>query len=88
LTDTALTTSESLSRKDVRKLIYEKLADALVEYKENLKGKKFSRNLKKASKLFATDIACTIGKKAKNKKAKKAEMKAVAEPETKKKAVG
>lgn len=86
MTDTALTHSESLSRKDVQKLVYEKLAGALAEYKESLKEKKFTRNLKKASKLFAADIARTIGKKPKIKKIKKAELKSVKATKTEKQA--
>jgi hypothetical protein len=82
MNDTTLTTSESLSKKDLQRLVFEKLAGALGEYKENLKEKKFTRNLKKASKLFAADIARTIGKKSKTKQAKKSEKHAIAQTET------
>ncbi|MCX6319341.1 MAG: hypothetical protein NTW29_18840 [Bacteroidetes bacterium] len=82
MNDTTLTTSESLSKKDLQRLVFEKLAGALGEYKENLKEKKFTRNLKKASKLFAADIARTIGKKSKIKQAKKADKHAIAKTET------
>jgi hypothetical protein len=80
MNDTTLTVSVPASKKEVRKMVYEKLAASLAEYKENLKEKTFTRNLKKVSKLFAADIARTIGKKTKHKKAKKQEMKPVNEP--------
>lgn len=49
--------------------MYEKLAGALAEYKAGFKEKRFENNLKKASKLFAADLAKTVGKK--KEKAKK-----------------
>ncbi|HSZ84798.1 MAG TPA: hypothetical protein VK787_02145 [Puia sp.] len=45
------------SKKEIRLSVYNKLAHALNEYKKDIKPKKFETNLKKASKLFATDIA-------------------------------
>jgi hypothetical protein len=55
--------NQKISKKKVRKQIYAKLAGALAEYKSGLKEKRFKSNLKKASRLFAADIAKTIGKK-------------------------
>jgi len=55
--------TQKFSRKELRKVVYEKLAGALAEYKPELKEKKFKNNLKKASKLFAADLAKTIGRK-------------------------
>jgi hypothetical protein len=63
--------TKKISKKEARKLVYEKLAVALAEFKETVKEKKFVSNLKKASKLFAADIAKTIGSKAKAQKVKK-----------------
>lgn len=62
------TTAKKTSKKEVRKQVYEKLANALAEYRSSVKEKKFANKLKKASKLFATDIARAIEKR--NKKAK------------------
>jgi hypothetical protein len=56
-------TVQTISKKETRKIIYEKLSAALTEYKASIKEKKFVNNLKKASKLFAADLAKTIGKK-------------------------
>lgn len=53
----------SISKKEARKIIFEKLSAALAEYKNNFKEKRFNSNLKKASKLFAGDILNTINKK-------------------------
>ena len=47
---------KKISKKDARKLIYNKLAMALAEYKDLVKEKRFTSNLKKISKLFADDI--------------------------------
>ena len=64
---------KKISKKDARKLIYNKLAMALAEYKDIVKEKRFASNLKKASKLFAADIARASGKlNGKPKKKKKA----------------
>ena len=46
-----------VSKKEVRKVVYEKLAGALAEFKDTVSEKKFRSKLKKASKLFAVDIA-------------------------------
>lgn len=48
---------KKVSRKELRKVIYNKLEGALSEYKDMVKEKRFTSNLKKASKLFAADIA-------------------------------
>jgi len=47
-----------LSKKEARKIVYEKLSSALAEYKTGVKEKK----LKKASKLFAADIAKAVAR--------------------------
>jgi hypothetical protein len=69
---------KKLTKKEVRQQVYEKLSNALAEYKTNLKEKKFTNTLRKASKLLAADFAKAIGKKkssakkpAKTKPAKK-----------------
>ncbi|HEX4373531.1 MAG TPA: hypothetical protein VHZ50_09545 [Puia sp.] len=49
--------AKKASKKEIRLSVYNKLAHALNEYKKDIKPKKFETNLKKASKLFATDIA-------------------------------
>ena len=54
---------QKLSKKEARKLIYEKLAGALADFKPSFKEKKFESNLKRASKLFAADLAKTAGRK-------------------------
>lgn len=46
-----------LSKKEAKKLVFEKLSGALAEYKNNFGKKEFETKLKKASKLFAVDIA-------------------------------
>ena len=67
---------KKLSKKQVRKQIYEKLLGALAEFRNGVKEKKFESRIKKASKMFASDIAKTIGKKQKpEKKAKKKDAK-------------
>ena len=58
MTDTAAATAvKKVSKKELRKVVYEKLAGALEEFKGELDKKKFESKLKKASKLFAVDIA-------------------------------
>jgi len=66
------TTPSKLSKKEARKLVYEKLATALAEYRSSVKDKK----LKKASKLFAADIAKAVARQ-KQKIQKPAKIKAV-----------
>ena len=46
-----------VTKKEARKVVYEKLAGALAEFKDAVSEKKFRSKLKKASKLFAVDIA-------------------------------
>jgi hypothetical protein len=46
-----------VTKKEARKVVYEKLAGALAEFKGTVSEKKFRNKLKKASKLFAVDIA-------------------------------
>ena len=48
---------KKLSKKEARQIVYDKLADALVEFKPLIKKKSFEVKIKKATKLFATDIA-------------------------------
>jgi len=76
MTETTEKTSPKLSKKEARKIVYEKLSNALAEYKANVKEKKFDSNLKKASRLFAADIAKAIAKQ-KQKLKKPAKIKAV-----------
>ena len=70
-----LPVDKKISKKEARKLIYNKLALALAEFKEILKEKRFSAYLKRASKLFSADLAKASGKlngKVKKKEKKKA----------------
>jgi len=76
MTETTEKTSLKLSKKEARKIVYEKLSGALAEYRANVKEKKFDSNLKKASKLFAADIAKAVAKQ-KQKLKKPAKIKAV-----------
>ncbi|MFI5187487.1 MAG: hypothetical protein ACHQF0_12220 [Chitinophagales bacterium] len=70
------TSSKKISKKEARKLISEKIANALAEYRNSVKEKKFTNNLKKASKLFAADIAKAVGRQ-RQKLQKPAKIKAV-----------
>ena len=74
--DNTGTTSKKPTKKQARKIIYEKFASALAEYKTEVKEKKFTSNLRKASKLFAADIAKAMAKQ-KQKIQKPAKIKAV-----------
>jgi len=56
------TPKKKLSKKEARKIVSDKIAAALAEYKSSVKEKKFETNLKKASKLFAADIAKAISR--------------------------
>jgi hypothetical protein len=58
------TQSEKVSKKEVRKAVYEKISVALADYKE-IHSKKLENTLKKASKLLAADIAKAIRKSKK-----------------------
>ena len=72
-------TLKKISKKDARKLIFNKLSMALAEYKDLLKEKRFTSNLKKTSKLFAADIARASEKL--NGKLKKKQKKEIKVPE-------
>ena len=54
-----------LSKKEVKKVVFEKLSGALAEYKNNFGKKEFETKLRKASKLFAVDIAKRVKKEKK-----------------------
>jgi CO dehydrogenase/acetyl-CoA synthase gamma subunit (corrinoid Fe-S protein) len=56
-------TPVKLTKKQVRKTVYEKLSAALSDYKE-LNQKKFENKLRKASKLIAPDIRKALNKKS------------------------
>jgi hypothetical protein len=43
-------------KKEARQRVYDKLVVALAEFKKGSKDKKFERNLRKTSKLFAVDL--------------------------------
>lgn len=64
--------SKKPNKKDAEKEVLEKLSGVLAEYKGNIKEKKFRKNLKKASKLFAVDIVKSLKKE--RKKAMQAEI--------------
>jgi len=57
MNDSRMNGKEKVTKKEVRKVVYEKLATALAEYKGSLSEKKFRNKLKKATRLFAIDIA-------------------------------
>lgn len=59
------------SKKQVRKTVYDKLAVALADFKQELKEKKFESNLRKASKLFAADLSKAYKVNGEKKKAAK-----------------
>jgi len=65
--------TKKLSKKQTRKIVYKKLSNALVEYKIDLSEKKITNNLKKLSKVLATDIV--KADKKLNKKKNKSEAK-------------
>jgi len=67
---------KALSKKQAKKEILEKISGALAGYKSQFKKKEFETKLKKASKLFAVDIAKGL---------KKEKIKAVAQKTGKKK---
>jgi hypothetical protein len=56
------TDNSKVSKKQARKVVYEKLAGALAEFRGTVDEKKFRNKLKKASKLFAVDIAKAVNK--------------------------
>ena len=59
--------NQKLSKKEARKLIYDKLNEALSDFKVLLKEKKFETRLSKATKLFANDVARSSRKANKTK---------------------
>ena len=65
---------KKISKKEAKTIVYNKLAEALSDYKKEIKPKKFESKLKKASKLFATDIA-KASDKSKPAKVKKTKLK-------------
>ena len=62
MTENTVKPSKKLSKKEARKIVYERFAVALAEYRTEVKEKKFASNLKKASKLFAADIAKAVAR--------------------------
>ncbi|MEP6750050.1 MAG: hypothetical protein ABJB86_20085 [Bacteroidota bacterium] len=70
-TEQKAATVKKLTKKQAKKEVFEKLSGALAEYKNKLDKKKFENNLKKASKLFAVDLAKAFKKDRKVKSAKK-----------------
>lgn len=62
MTENTVKPSKKLSKKEARKIVYERFAVALAEYRTEVKEKKFASNLKKASKLFAADIAKAVSR--------------------------
>jgi hypothetical protein len=62
MTENSVKPSKKLSKKEARKIVYEKFAVALADYRAGVKEKKFASNLKKASKLFAADIAKAVAR--------------------------
>ena len=62
---------KKVTKKEIRKQVYEKLAGALAEYRtgSGINEKKFDSRLKKVSKVFALDIAKAVKNgKQRNKK--------------------
>jgi len=76
MTENNVKPSKKLSKKEARKIVYEKFAVALADYRAGVKEKKFTSNLKKASKLFAADIAKAVARQ-RQKLQKPAKIKAV-----------
>jgi len=70
-TEQKITPVKKLTKKQAKKEVFEKLSGALAEYKNRLDKKKFESKLKKATKLFAVDIAKAIKKESKSISTKK-----------------
>jgi len=70
-TEQKITPVKKLTKKQAKKEVFEKLSGALAEYKNRLDKKKFESKLKKATKLFAVDIAKAIKKENKSVSKKK-----------------
>ena len=56
---------KKLTKKEIRNEVSTRLSGALEEYKNKLGEKKFTNNIKRASKLFAVDITKAFRKDAK-----------------------
>ena len=64
-----ITLADNPSKKEIRQLVHNKLAEALVEFQPLIKRKKFNNKISKATKLFADDIIKASRKgRIKNKK--------------------
>lgn len=61
-----------MSKKEARKIVYDKLVLALAEFNPGAKNKKFENNLRRTSKLFAPFMIKAGKDKAKPKKTVKA----------------
>jgi hypothetical protein len=74
-------TGGKLSKKEINKVIQEKLAGVLADYRQDLGEKKFTTRIKKASKLFSRGVN-KLGKKntQKSKKVTAQKVELVAEP--------
>ncbi len=48
--------SKKARKQEARQIVYDKLAVALAEFKNGVKDKKFEKNLRRTSKLFAVDL--------------------------------
>jgi hypothetical protein len=55
--------TKNLSKKETRKIVFEKLSTALDDYNGELKQKKVAKNLKKFTKLLAENIVKSASKK-------------------------
>ena len=66
----AIVITDKPSRKDTRRQIYQKLEQALGDYRSQMKDKRFENSLKKASRLFAAELAKKKKNRAKEGKAK------------------
>ena len=56
---------KKLTKKEIRNEVSTRLSGALEDYKNKLGEKKFTNNIKKASKLFAVDLTKAFRKEAK-----------------------
>lgn len=61
-TEHKLIPPKKYTKKQAKQEIFEKLSGALADYKNRLDKKKFENKLKKATKLFAVDLAKAINK--------------------------
>jgi hypothetical protein len=62
----------TLTKKEVRKQVFEKLTGALSDYKQDLGEKKLATHVKKASKLISRDLLRISKKNHQRSKTKKA----------------